>query len=46
LKITLDESGDSFSGPFRYEIIDTNGNVLFSDDGTFSGKRLNVVPLE
>jgi len=45
-KLTLDESGDSFNGPFRYEVIDMNGNVLFSGDGTFSGKRLNVVPLE
>jgi hypothetical protein len=45
-KLTLDEDGDSFSGPFRYEVIDANGNVLFSGDGTFSGKRLNVVPLD
>ncbi len=46
LKLTLNEGGDSFSGPFRYEVIDTDGNLLFSDDGTFSGKRLNVVPLD
>jgi len=46
LKLTLDESGDAFSGPFRFEVIDTEGNVLFSDDGTFTGKRLNVVPLD
>lgn len=45
-RLTLDESGGSFSGPFRYEVIDADGNVLFSDDGTFSGKRLNVVPLD
>jgi len=46
LKLTLDESGEEFSGPFRFEVIDTEGNVLFSDDGTFTGKRLNVVPLD
>ena len=46
LRLTLDESGDAFSGPFRYEVIDTEGNALFSDDGSFAGKRLNVVPLD
>jgi len=46
LSLTLDESGNEFSGPFRYEVIDTEGNVLFSDDVSFAGKRLNVVPLD
>jgi len=46
LRLTLDQSGDAFSGPFRYEVIDNDGNVLFSDDGSFTGKRLNIVPLD
>ena len=45
-QLTLDERGDAFSGPFRFEVIDIDGNVLFSDEGSFAGKRLDVVPLD
>ena len=46
LKLTLDETGDAFSGPFRYQVIDIDGTALFSGDGTFEGRRLGVVPLD
>lgn len=46
LRLTLDPTGNKFSGPFRFEIIDNDGNILFSDDGTFTGERLKLVPMD
>jgi hypothetical protein len=45
-KITLDEGLNHWSGPFTYQVVDTNGNILFSGDGTTEATRLTVLPLE
>jgi hypothetical protein len=45
LRITVDSSGDSFSGVFVSEARDANGNVVFSATGTVVGTRLQLEPL-
>jgi hypothetical protein len=38
-KLTTNEVGDQFSGPFKIDIFDANGNLLFSLDGNAQGRR-------
>jgi len=45
LRITVDASGDGFSGTFVSEARDTSGIVVFSASGTVQGTRLKVEPL-
>jgi hypothetical protein len=39
---TVSQSGDSYSGTSFAEVVDTNGNVLFSVDVTNAGQRIQV----
>ena len=41
-KLTLDASGDSFSGPFTFQVVDIGGNVVFQGGGTAKGRRITV----
>jgi len=42
---TINQSGNSYSGHFQAEITDTDGNLLFSSEGTNEGHRIQVEPL-
>lgn len=43
--INLNQTGDTWSGPFRAEYFDANGNVIFTFSGTMQATRINVEPL-
>lgn len=43
--VTLDRSGNKFSGRFKFVLSDPAGNVLYTNDGTFHGSRIKVEPL-
>jgi hypothetical protein len=38
-KLTTNETGDQFTGPFKIDIFDANGNLLFSLDGIVQARR-------
>ncbi|HEU5099432.1 MAG TPA: hypothetical protein VFU22_10455 [Roseiflexaceae bacterium] len=42
----FDSSSDSWSGPFKIDVADPSGQVVFSDHGTFSLTRIAVERLE
>ncbi|MGH9873257.1 MAG: hypothetical protein ACRD9S_12450 [Pyrinomonadaceae bacterium] len=42
---TVDESGDSYTGHFKADQVDTNGTLVFSVEGTNEGHRIKVEPL-
>jgi hypothetical protein len=42
--INLGNDGQEFSGPFKTEIFDLDGNLQFTVDGTVTGKRIVVEP--
>src|SRR5205085_11577328 len=44
-KLTTNEAGDQFSGPFKIDVFDPSGNFLFSLDGTVQGRRAALEPL-
>ena len=44
-EITLDSHTDTFSGPFRTDVV-IGGNVVQSICGTVQARRINVEPLE
>src|SRR5581483_1985791 len=39
-KVKLDQNKNHLSGPFHIEFFDTNGNLLFTSDGTLDGTRV------
>jgi hypothetical protein len=43
--VTLTDAGDSFSGPFRFDVIAPNGAIVFSGSGTHQATRIRVKPL-
>jgi hypothetical protein len=43
--LNLGNYAQEFSGPFKTEIFDLNGNLQFTVDGTVTGKRIVVEPL-
>jgi hypothetical protein len=45
LRLTLDHSGDGFSGSFVSEARDAGGVLVFSASGTVVGTRLRLAPL-
>lgn len=45
LRVTVDGSGDTFSGIFVSEARDASGNVVFGASGTVVGTRLLLEPL-
>jgi hypothetical protein len=44
-KLRLDPSQDRWRGPFKVEVFDPSGNLVFSDTGTFVADRIGVEPL-
>lgn len=42
--VTLDKGEQHFSGPFRTEVRDLEGNLVFGFEGTVSGSRQAVEP--
>jgi hypothetical protein len=42
--VALQADGDSFSGPFRTEVLDLEGNFVFSFEGTVSATRQPIEP--
>jgi len=44
-KITLNNSGNRWSGQLQFEIFDADGNVVFSGSGTEQATRIEVEPL-
>jgi hypothetical protein len=44
--IALNDMLDCFTGVYRSDVFDLNGNLLRSGRGTLEGKRINVEPLE
>jgi hypothetical protein len=43
---TVSETGDSFSGPFKFALADQQGNVLLETNGTWQFARIKVEPLQ
>lgn len=43
-KITLNASGNQWSGQLQFEIFDADGNVVFSGSGTEQATRIEVEP--
>jgi hypothetical protein len=43
--VSLADDAEEFTGPFKTEIFDLNGNLQFTVDGTVTGKRVVVEPL-
>lgn len=36
---------DTWTGPFNIEVYDTDGNIIFADQGTLSGTRIQIESL-
>jgi hypothetical protein len=43
--VTLNQAGDAFSGPFKFDVIAPNGSTTFSGGGTHEATRIRVKPL-
>jgi hypothetical protein len=44
--LEVNESGDTFTGPYQLEIFDSKGKVVIAVNGTVQGTRFGVEPLE
>ena len=44
-RVRLNKAGNVFTGPFQVDILDPDGNLLFSDSGTARGTRIEVEPM-
>jgi len=44
--LQYDAGNDSWSGPFKIDVLDPDGHVTFTDHGTFSLTRIAVEPLD
>ena len=45
-KMTLNNAGDEWDGPFKLNVLDPDGNVVATLNGTIHAKRITVEPLE
>ncbi len=45
-RLNLNSDKESLSGPFKIDILDPNGQVIFEDHGTFDLTRIAVEPLK
>lgn len=43
--LEYDAGQDTWTGPFKIEVYDTSGNVIFSDRGTLTGTRIQIETL-
>ena len=44
-RLTLTNTGEEFSGPFKIDIFDPAGNLVTTLDGTAQGRRAKLEPL-
>jgi hypothetical protein len=44
--LQYDAANDSWSGPFKIDVLDANGQMIFTDRGTFSLTRIAIEPLD
>ncbi len=44
--LTLNDTLDGFTAPYISDILDPNGNVVSTTQGTLIGKRMSVEPVE
>jgi hypothetical protein len=44
--LEYDAGLDTWTGPFKIEVYDTSGNVIFSDRGTLTGTRIPIETLD
>jgi hypothetical protein len=40
--LTLDHSGNEWSGPVKFEVFDPAGNLVFSGEGALQAQRIKV----
>ena len=45
MAVTLNKSGDEWSGQLKVDYFDTDGNVVFSGEGTVQATRIIAEPL-
>jgi len=45
-RLRYDADDDGWSGPLKIDVLDPNGQVIFTDQGTFTLTRIAVEPLE
>jgi hypothetical protein len=45
-RLTLNETSDRLSGPFRFDVFDPTGTVILSSGGMAQGERIGVEPFE
>jgi hypothetical protein len=45
-RLKLNETSDELSGPFKFDVLDPTGTVVFSSGGTAQGVRIGVEPFE
>lgn len=43
--LTLSRDLKSWEGPFKIDVLNPKGDKLFTDNGTFKGKRIDIEPL-
>lgn len=43
---TVNDAGDKFSGPFKFALVDAQGNALLTTEGTWQFTRIKVEPLQ
>lgn len=41
---TVSEAGDTFSGPFKFALADSQGNILLTTEGTWQFNRIKIEP--
>ena len=44
--LRLDVGQEKWTGPFKVEVFDASGNVILSDRGTLTGKRIQIESLD
>lgn len=44
-RITLNEQGDEWSGPFKFDLLTPDGNLILTGDGSHSARRVKVLPM-
>ena len=44
--LEYDAGQDTWTGPFKIDVFDAGGNVIFTDQGTLSGTRIQIETLD
>jgi hypothetical protein len=45
-RLEFDARADNWSGPFKIQVFDPDGNEIFADRGAFTGTRIAVETLD